>query len=327
MNKEPNPLLLGVDIGGTSLRISVAESPETIIGKRKISSLSNEAPQVIVDAISRTADELLDNNGVGHLTAVGLSAAGPVDISQGRIMNSPHLRKFKNVPLRDMLQKKMGVPVAMENDATASVLAEHRIGHGQGLRDMVYITVSTGIGGGIIAGGEVYRGARGAAGEVGHMTIDIEGPRCGCGRRGCWESLVSGSAIAREAARRLEEGEESLLRQMVDDSPGTIDTQMVHQAALKGDAMSEDILKKASYYLGVGLANVVNIFNPQLVTLGGGLTQMGDYFLAPAYRVCRERVFPLHAMDLRVEATDLGDEIAMLGALSLAEELAKESRS
>ena len=326
MSTNSHALLLGVDIGGTSLRVAIAESPENIIEKRKIPSPSDELPQVMVDTISHTARDLLDSTSGGHLSAVGLSAAGPVDTSQGRIMNPPQLHKFENVPLRDMLHNDLGAPVIMENDATAAVLAEHRLGHGQGIKNMLYITVSTGIGGGIITRGKVYHGARGGAGEVGHMTIKVDGPECGCGRRGCWESLASGSAIAREATRRLRQGEESLLRQLGADNPNNINAQIVHQVALKDDVMSKDILEKTSYYLGIGLANVVNIFNPELVVLGGGLTQMGDYLLAPAYQVCRERIFPLHAMDLRIEVTELGDEIALLGALALAEELAEESR-
>ncbi|MFQ5872418.1 MAG: ROK family protein [Dehalococcoidia bacterium] len=321
MPRKRRGLLLGIDIGGTSLRLALADAPGRILGQRKIPSPAGESPEAMVKAICQCAEDLLAGVEGGTVGAVGLAAPGPVDVSLGQIMDAPNLPQFKSVPLRDMLQGEMGRPVTMENDANAAALAEHRLGCGQGVQDMLYITVSTGIGGGIIARGEVYHGARGAAGEIGHMTIQADGPSCGCGRNGCWESLASGTAIAREASHRIEAGEDTLLSDVIKNGSGRLDAQAVHQAALKGDRTSQEILQRASFYLGVGLANVVNIFNPELIVLGGGLTQMGDQFLAPAFQVCRERAFPLHVSSLRLEVTRLGDEIALLGALVLAQEL------
>ena len=167
--------------------------------------------------------------------------------------------------------------------------------------------------------GRSNRGAVGAAGEVGHMTVDPDGPKCSCGSSGCWETLASGTAIAREAKRRIEAGEDTTLRQVYE--LGNLNSKAVHEAASQGDKVGKEVLEGAAFYLGVGLASIVNIFNPELIALGGGVTQIGDDILKPAFEVCRRRAFPLHVSSLRLEVTRLGDEISMLGALALAEEL------
>ena len=324
MPNQRDGLLLGIDIGGTSLRVVLAESTKRILKHRKVSSPADESPEVMVRTISRISRELLKDAGGGTLSAVGLSSPGPVDTTLGMLVNPPNLRQYQQVPLRDLLYRELEAPVRMENDANAAALAESRLGCGQGVENLVYVTVSTGIGGGIIAGGRLYHGARGGAGEVGHITIDVNGPSCGCGKHGCWESLGSGMAINREAIRRIEAGEESILAELARKDPRAVDAKAVHQAALKGDRLSNQILDRVAFYMGVGLGSVVNVFNPELVVVGGGLTQMGPRLLNPAFRICRERISPLHNVGLRLEVSRLGDDVALLGALVLAQELRDE---
>ena len=319
MTSVKRPVMLGVDIGGTSMRLALAHSPQRILAQRKVPTPSKESPQVVVETISRNARQLLDEVDGSSIAVVGSTAPGPVDFEQGRVRNSPHLTQFIDVPFRDLLEEELAVPAVVDNDCNAGVLAEHRFGCGRDARNMLYITVSTGIGGGILADGEVYRGAVGAAGEVGHMAVDPDGPECGCGSSGCWEALASGTAITCEAKRRVEAGEDTSLRQVYD--LGRLDPKAVHEAARRGDKVGSEVLEGAAFYLGVGLAGIVNIFNPELIVLGGGVTQIGDDILKPAFQVCRERAFPLHAHGLRLEVTRLGDEVSMLGALAMAEEL------
>lgn len=197
------------------------------------------------------------------------------------------------------------------------------MGAGQGTRDMLYVTVSTGIGAGIIAGGRLYHGARGGAGEAGHMTLLVDGPLCSCGRRGCWEALASGTAVTREATRRLHaDAGSSVLARVLKRRPQGLDVRDVEKAALGGDVMSREVLDQAAFYLGVGLASLVNLLNPELIVLGGGLTRMGPRFLDPAFKVCRDMAIALHATGLRLEVTGFGDDGPLRGALLLAQELA-----
>jgi glucokinase len=315
--------LLGIDIGGTSLRVALARSALRIRKQRKLSSPAQEEPEVMVRTIAETARDLLRELPGASLAAVGLAAPGSIDVFRGMVTTSPNLPRFQDVPLRDLVARELGVPVAMDNDATAAALAEHKLGVGQGTRDMVYVTVSTGIGAGLIVGGRLYYGAHGGAGEAGHMTVQADGPLCSCGRRGCWEALASGTAVIREATRRLQADETgSSLARVLKRRPNGLDVRDVEKAALGGDVMGQAVLDQAAFYLGVGLASLVNLLNPELVVLGGGLTRMGPRFLDPAFKVCRELAFPLHATGLRLEVTGFGDDGPLRGALLLAQELA-----
>ncbi|MEE9248781.1 MAG: ROK family protein [Dehalococcoidia bacterium] len=324
MADESHNLILGIDIGGTSLRLALAQSAERVLSRRKVASPADQDPQVMVDTISRLVGELLAEAGGGPLAAVGVSAPGPVDSKSGTLMDPPNLIRFHTVPLRDLLRRELSAPVALENDANAAVLAEHRMGSGQGVQDMVYVTMSTGIGGGLIAGGRLITGARGGAGEIGHITIDVKGPPCGCGKNGCWEAMASGTAINKELVRRVGAGEDSVLAESVRRDPSLVDARAVHEAALQGDQLSNDILDKVAYYTGVGLGSVVNILNPELVVVGGGLTRNGDRILGPAFEICRQQIFPLHNKGLRLEVSHMGDQVALLGALVLAAELRED---
>lgn len=321
MAGESHNLILGIDIGGTSLRLALAQSAKRVISRRKVTSPADEEPRVMVDTISRLAGELLAEARGGSLAAVGVSAPGPVDSKSGTLMDPPNLSRFHTVPLRDLLRRELSAPVALENDANAAALAEHRMGSGREVQDMVYVTISTGIGGGLIADGRLISGARGGAGEIGHITIDVNGPPCGCGKNGCWEAMASGTAINKELVRRVRAGEDSVLAESVRRAPGLVDARAVHEAAFQGDQLSNDILDKIALYTGIGLGSVVNVLNPELVVVGGGLTRIGDRILRPAFDICRQQIFPLHNKGLRLEVSRMGDEGPLLGALVLAAEL------
>jgi glucokinase len=312
--------MLGVDIGGTQLRLAITDNPGHVICRRVLPSPAQEAPAIMVEAIVQTAKDLLEDVGGTSLAAVGVAAPGPIDVSNSEVLNAPNLPKFRRTPLKALLERELEAPVVLENDANAAAVAEQRLGHGRNVENMVYITVSTGIGGGIIIDGRLYHGFRGGAGEFGHMTIDPKGPLCGCGKRGCWEAFASGTAIAHEAARRLLSHDQSPSR-LADGKGDSLDARMVCEAALAGDRLSQEILNFSAFYFGVGLANVVNVFSPELVVVGGGLTNAGELFISPAFKTCRAWTFPFHADNVRLEVTYLGDDIALLGALELAGDL------
>ncbi len=223
----------------------------------------------------------------------------------------PH---WRNVQLRHILAEKLGVVTYIINDASAAALGEYRFGAGRGFDNMIYLTVSTGIGGGIIVDGELYSGADGCAGELGHMTIEVDGPQCHCGNFGCLEALASGWAVVREAKTRINQGEKSSIIELVDGRFESITAETVAVAARRGDQLAANIVRDAANYLGVGLANLVNIFNPELIVIGGGLSKMGNMLLKPARKVLKERAFTLPARTVRLVRARLGGNAGIIGA-------------
>ena len=218
------------------------------------------------------------------------------------------------MPLGDIVAERLSVEAHIINDASAAALGEYLLGAGVGVNNLIYVTVSTGIGGGIILNGKLYLGADGCAGEVGHMVVDVNGPRCNCGNIGCLEAFASGTAVAREAVRRISRGEKSRITELVGDRLEDIDASMVGAAAKEGDVLACDVIEKAADYLGIGLANLANIFNPDLIIVGGGMSRLGDMLLEPARRVVRERAFQLPARSLSIVPSQLGDNAGVLGA-------------
>ena len=256
-----------MDIGGSQLRLGLANTEGELILKKR-SAIQKEARSNFLEAVYRAIDDLLDKASRSNLVGIGAAVAGPIDRRVGEVVHPPHLGSERRIPFKAALEERFGVPVVLENDANAAALAEHRRGAGVGVHDMVYVTISTGIGGGLILEDSLYRGALGGAGEVGHIVLLADGPTCGCGRRGCLEALASGTAMAREAMTLLEEGRTSLLLKLSSGSVETINAEMINKAAMEGDSLSEEVIKNASYFLGLGLASIINIFNPELIVLG-----------------------------------------------------------
>jgi glucokinase len=253
------------------------------------------------------------------LHSISIAAAGAIDTDNGIITVSPNLPDWVDIPLRDITQAAYGISIFLLNDANAAALGEHRLGAGKGSANLIYITVSTGIGGGIIIDNKLYSGTSGSAGEIGHMTIDVNGPVCNCGSTGCLETLASGTAVAREAINRIKNGEKSSLTETIKEIEN-ITTKDVGQAATDGDALALAIIDRASYYLGVGLANLVNILNPDIIIVGGGLSKLGDLLLEPAREVVQERAFQLPAQAVRIVPSQFGDDAGIIGAAVFAYE-------
>ncbi|GAJ07289.1 unnamed protein product, partial [marine sediment metagenome] len=238
-------------------------------------------------------DHLLNQRNINlpQLYGISIAAAGAIDFDKGLVTSSPHLPGWHDVPLRDIVKEKYKVNTFLINDASAAALGEHHFGIGQGVNNLILLTVGTGIGGGIIINGRLYSGASGSAGEIGHITIDVNGPRCSCGNTGCLEALVSGTAVAKEAIKRIGQGERSSLTEIVGGKIENITAEEVLTAARAGDSLASEVILKAATYLGVGLVNLVNIFNPEMIIIGGGMAKMGELLLNPARQVVRERAF------------------------------------
>jgi glucokinase len=219
------------------------------------------------------------------------------------------------VPLRALLEERLGLPAAVENDANAAALGEAWVGAGRGVADLVYITVSTGVGGGLILGGELYSGVSGTAGEVGHMTVALDGPPCFCGQPGHLEGMASGRAIARAAREAVARGDVSTLRRL---PPEEISARTVAEAARAGDAVALAIYERAGTALGAAVASLVNLLNPSLIILGGGVMQAGDLIMAPLRRAARERAFARPLEAVRLVPAALGEDVGLVGAAAVA---------
>ncbi|MFQ5874760.1 MAG: ROK family protein, partial [Dehalococcoidia bacterium] len=250
------------------------------------------------------------------------------DPETGVLFTSPNLPGWRGVPLRDIIEKRLGKKTFLINDANAAAIGELCFGGARGARNFLYITISTGIGGGVVIEGKIFTGAAGAAGEVGHMTIDENGPLCNCGNKGCWEALASGTALAGEARRRIQEGAGTSLLDHADGNIERVTAQVIQTAAEQGDPLAKELIAQTSYYLGVGLANLINLFNPELIVIGGGLSNMGDTLLGPAYRMAEERAFKEAYQAVRFVRAELGRNSGVLGAAAFAlQEMKKTDRS
>ncbi|HLV10510.1 MAG TPA: ROK family protein, partial [Halanaerobiales bacterium] len=250
---------LGVDLGGTKILSVVSNERGDIIERVKLDTEAElGSEKLIINNIIRSIEEVLDKSGLcsDDIVRIGIGSPGPLNTREGIIYENSNL-PWKNVPIVEIIEEQTGLPVFLENDANAAALGEKWFGAGKDVQDMLYVTISTGIGGGIIIDGKVFHGINDIAGEVGHVVIDPLGPVCGCGRKGCFEALASGTAISRMGKKAVKEGKDTLLRELSDNNPELIDGKMIEDAAKKGDIFALEIWEQAGYYLGMGLTNLL----------------------------------------------------------------------
>jgi glucokinase len=304
-----SPRVIALDLGGTKLLSGVVDD-EGVVQKRVVSATDTTSEDAVLNQVEEAVEGLRDD----EIGAIGVGIPSTIDQRRGEAVDSVNI-PLTDVPFRDRLQDRFGVPAAIENDANAAALAEHRYGAGRGSRHMVMLTLGTGVGGGLILDGELYRGAIGAAGELGHITLDLDGPPCQgrCPGRGHLEAMASGTAAdgyAREAAERNPEGD--LGRAAAEGK--TVDARLAVELAAKGPGDARDVLDHVGLHLGVGIASFVNIFNPELVVIGGGFSRAGDLLLEPARKVVRERALSPARDEVRIVPALLGVEAGLIGA-------------
>lgn len=315
MNALDKPVV-AVDIGGTKFITAVIGTNGKILSRVYCLTLSHEGPEKIIGRLITAIKNSIEKSGLEsrELSGIGVAAAGIVDIRRGLITEAPNLPNWHNVPLRDRLANEFDMPTFIINDASAAALGEYSLGASNGLNNLIYMTVSTGIGGGIIINGELYEGTDGCAAEVGHMIIQAGGPLCSCGRHGCLEALASGTAIARMAKELLQKGERSILTEMMNSTGTDITAETVVVAARRGDALASRVIGMSAWYLGIGLANLVDIFNPQMIIIGGGVSGAGEMLLRPARKSMKEHAFRLPSKTVRIVRSKLGTNAGLLGA-------------
>jgi glucokinase len=312
-------LFAGVDLGGTKILVLVADAEGGVVGSARIPTLAAQGPDAVITRIADAVRQAATDAGAdaASLSAVGISAPGPIDAAAGVITDPPNLPGWHNVPLARILGERLGVPAILENDANCGAVGEHNFGAGRGFRHMIFVTISTGIGGGVIIDNELYAGASGAAGEVGHIAVSVDGPACGAGHVGCLEAFASGTAIAARAREMIAAGGLPRTARMAEHNP-PLSAETVFLAGQQGEAEATALITSAGRYLGIGLASIINAFNPQAIVLGGGLTNMGETLLGPAVEVARARSFGQSFMDVRIVEGELGERAAALGALAVA---------
>jgi len=310
--------IMGVDIGGTKIATAIATTCGEIVVRRRNPTQAQSGPDAVINNVLITMEEIMASAKINpsQLLGIGIAVAGIIDGNNGKVIFSPNLPGWHEVPLGDIVQQRFGAPVYMGNDATIAALGEWHFGLKREVANLIYITISTGIGGGIIANGKLYTGACGAAGEIGHMIIDVNGPLCSCGNIGCWEALASGTALAREAAKQIAEGAETSIAELTGGDISKIDARIVFLAAKQGDELAKELISRLGYYFGIGLVNLVNIFNPELILVGGGVAKMGDLLFQPAIKVVRERAFDTLANTVEIKPAILGDDSGVLGAVA-----------
>jgi len=289
--------IIGVDLGGTNIVAgAMPEDGSREIAMRSEPTHAQQGADAVVDRIARMIDTVIaetiaeTNAKREDFAGVGIGSPGPLDRERGIVIVTPNLG-WRNFPLRDEVSKRVGLPASLDNDANCATLGEWWCGAAKGGRHVIGITIGTGIGGGLILDGRLFHGASDVAGEIGHTTIDSTGRRCNCGNYGCLEAYASGPAIAERAREALAGGEPSILLKMVDDDLGQITAQLVYDAAKKDDDVARQVVRETANFLGAGVANLLNIFNPDVVVIAGGVTQAGAPLFEPLRAEVRRRAF------------------------------------
>jgi len=314
--------VLTIDLGGTKIHTALISEDGRMIAEDYRLSMADEGPEAVIQRIFAGIEKLLDEESmsISMIHSIGIASASIIDIDKGLITFSPNLPGLNDIFLRDILHDKYGIDTYLINDSSAAALGEHRYGAGKGVRNLIYLAVSTGIGGGIIIEDKLYLGASGCAGELGHMTIKADGPLCQCGNTGCLEVLASGTAMAREAKERIRAGENTILVEMAKGVIEDITAETISMAARNGDSLAQEVISEAAVYLGVGLANIVNSFNPEMIIIGGGVSKIGDLLFNPAIQEMRRRAFKLPAQAVRILPAELGGNAEVIGAAIFARE-------
>lgn len=288
-------MIIGIDLGGTKIAGVLCTPSGKVLMDVQIPTEAKKGKKHVIENI-RKAIHMLKTSQKVKIKAIGIGAPGPIIYEKGIVVEAPNLPGWKKVHLKEILEKDYKVPVFVDNDANCAALAESWFGAGKFAQHFIYITISTGIGGGIIINKKLYRGAIGAAGEFGHMVIDINGPKCACGKYGHLEALASGTAIKRLTG---------------------LDAISAHLAAHQGDKKAKEALKKASYHLAIGFANLANIFNPELIIVGGGLSNMWEHLVLPAKKELKNHALTLPAKSVKVVRAKLKANAGVLGAAVL----------
>jgi len=303
---------IGLDVGGTKTAAARVDADGSVLARETLPTPAEDMTGTL-DTIVRAARAVLTPD----VRAVGIAAAGLVEWGTGILRFAPNIA-WRDAPLVEHLEGQLGLPVVADNDNTAAVWAEFLFGAGRGYRDVLLVGVGTGIGGGIVSCGKLFHGAHGFAAEIGHIVMDPSGPLCGCGNRGCWEQLASGQAVTRAGRQVVRDGMETTLTERAKGDAGQVTGPMVTEAAKGGDVVAVSILTEVGRWLGRGIGGLVNILDPEIVVLAGGVVEAGDLILEPARTEYREAVEAVdHRPEVPLVLAELGKDTGVVGAAAL----------
>lgn len=313
--------IVGVDIGGTNLNVGVVPfgGGKPLAFQKRATEAQRGAKFVVdrvVHMIEDSMRQVMEGQGSRResFAGIGIGSPGPLDRRTGTVISTPNLG-WRNFPLRDLIQNAVGLPATLDNDANAAAYGEWWLGAGRNARTLVGITLGTGIGGGVVLNGELYHGASDAAAEIGHMTIDSTGRKCKCGNYGCLEAYASGSAIAARAIEGIESGASSLLPELAGDLQH-ITAETVFEAVVQGDPYATEVITDTAKFLGVGLANLINILNPEILVISGGVTRAGDHLFEPLRKEIRRRAFRVAEQACKIVPSELQGMAGVIGAVA-----------
>jgi glucokinase len=307
---------VGVDLGGTNITIALVDMKGKIKNKVKISTQIDKNPNFVVKTIIENIKLIIKDIPIKQITGIGVGAAGQIDHARGIIQFSPNLH-WRNVPIAREIRKKINLPVMLDNDANVACFGEFLFGAGRGSKHIICVTLGTGVGGGIIIDGKIYRGANGSAGEIGHITVNVNGRRCNCGNHGCMEAYVGAPHIKERAIEKIKSGRHSIVVKLVNGSLAKITPKILEEAALYKDRLALEIWEETGRYLGIGIASLINIFNPEKIVIGGGVANAGKFIFDPLCRTIEERALPIASQDTKVVRAKLGEEAGVIGAAML----------
>ncbi len=312
--------IAGVDIGGTNLVVgAVPVAGGEPFAVRVRATEKDRGPDFVVRRIAQMVDEALRDvetafgDGRDSVAGVGIGSPGPLDRETGVVLETPNLG-WTNLPLRDLVARAVELPATLDNDANCAAYGEWWMGAGRGAHTLVGVTIGTGIGGGLVVDGEIFHGSSDSAGEIGHMTIDFTGRRCACGNYGCMEAYASGPNIAARAIEGIEAGVESQLPELVDGELSRITAETVYDAVVAGDPFATEVLRETAQILGAGIANIINMINPDAVVITGGVTRAGPHLMEPLRATVRRRAFKSAADACRILPAELPDTAGLVGA-------------
>ena len=304
--------VVGVDLGGTKIYTALVDLDGNIIKEKTVETLAHEGEQAVLGRIIDTIDYVTEGTDKNLIKSIGIGSPGPLDVKNGIIIENSNL-PFKNFAIVKTIKEKYDLPTYLDNDANVATLGEFMFGAGKGTENMVFITASTGIGGGAVLNGKLFRGATGNALEVGHMTVSTEGPRCGCGNLGCVEALGSGTAIGKRAREAVSTNVTTSLKNY-----DNVTAKEVFKEAANGDRVAKNILNTSLTYLGIAVANTITNFDPEKVVVGGGVVNGGDIVIDTIRNVVEERCMAAFVENCTIEKAVLGGKAGVLGAAALA---------
>lgn len=313
-----NFYIIGLDVGPKDIKILLTDLNANIVEELEKDIPKHITNDSLLSLMKESIIDLLNKKPLDHQNIIGIGVGmhGVVDVERGISLFAPNLQ-LHDIPIKDYLEKEFKMLVKVENDARAMALGEAWFGNGNGAHSIACVNVGRGIGAGIIIDGKLFHGEHFIGGEIGHMTIDIDGPKCTCGNYGCLQALAAGPVIAERTAKQIALGRESLLTEMVDGNLEKISGELIHQAAEKGDALSQEILAESGRYLGIGLTNLIHTVDPDRIVIGGGVSKSGDYILDNIKKTIKQRALTASAKQTQILLSKLGTHATAIGAISL----------